>query len=100
MAWEIAGSLGPESRAGYDASGWLWEITDGQNARRVLVEVSGQAHAISEAGGALPDDTREAIRTEGRSAVEEVLDLDDPPRFIECGTFGCHAEQEQPGDAS
>jgi hypothetical protein len=97
MAWQIGGMLGQESRAGYDASGWLWELRDGETARRVLVEVSGPAHEIREAGGALPDDTLEAIRTEGRSVIEELLKLDDPPEVIECGTMGCHPAEASPG---
>lgn len=92
MAWTISGSLGQESRPGYDSSGWLWELTDDGNARRVLVEVTGSALAISERGGPLPEETREAIRTEGRSEVEKVLAHNDPPRVIVCGTTGCHAE--------
>jgi hypothetical protein len=93
MAWTISGSLGPHARSGYDASGWLWEVRDDSNARHVLVEVTGTALAISERDGPLPEDTRTAIRTEGRSEVEKVLGLDDPPRVIQCGTVGCHPEQ-------
>jgi hypothetical protein len=93
MAWEITGSLGPEGRAGYDASGWLWEIRkEGEEPRRVLVEITGSARAVHENGAPLPSDTQEAIRTEGRSAVEEVVGLPDPPRVIQCGTNGCHPE--------
>jgi hypothetical protein len=93
MAWTIRGSLGPESRPGYDSSGWLWENQDNGNARRALVEVTGSALAISERGGPLPEDTKDAIRMDGRSEVEKVLGLGDPPRVIQCGTIGCHPEQ-------
>jgi hypothetical protein len=92
MAWTISGSQGPERRLGCDSSGWLWEIVDNGNARRVLVEVTGTALAISERGGPLPQETREAIRTDGRSEVEKFLAEDDPPRLIVCGTMGCHPE--------
>ena len=94
MAWTISGSHAPYSRSDYDASGWLWEIRDNGNSRRVLVEVSGSARAISERGGTLPDDTSDAIRTQGRSEVEKLLALTEPPRVIQCGTMGCHPEGE------
>jgi hypothetical protein len=85
--WEISGNLGPYARSGFDASGWLWEIAEGDQAKRVLVEISGTALASS--GASLPEDTRDAIQTEGRSEVEKVLDLDEPPRVIVCSTAGC-----------
>ena len=70
-----------------DANGWLWEVGREGETRRVLVEVSGSAWATEPE--LLPDETAEAIRTEGRSQVERVLDAQDPPRVIQCGTKGC-----------
>jgi hypothetical protein len=90
MAWKIGGLVEPHRRSGVDASGWLWEIRDNGNARRVLVEVTGTAHAVNET--TLPNDTLEALRTEGRSEVEKVLGLSDPPKVVLCGTAGCHRE--------
>lgn len=87
--WHIAGTLGPYARSGYDASGWLWEIERDHVAKRVLVEVTGTALAVSREY--LPEDTRAAIDTEGRSEVDRVLGLEEPPRVIVCGTTGCHA---------
>ena len=85
--WEIVGKLGPHARSGYDASGWLWEIERGDEAKRVLVEVTGTAHATAKEW--LPRETAEAIETEGESEVSKILALDDPPRVISCGTMGC-----------
>jgi hypothetical protein len=85
MAWTIAGSLGSHSEPGVDGNGWLWEITRDGDARRVFVEISGTAQWVSNA----PPDTAEALRTEGQSEVERVLQMDSPPRIIKCGTTGC-----------
>ncbi len=92
MSWKIAGSLGAHHRDGYDSNGWLWEIRDNGNARRVLIDVTRTAHAISAGEGPLPDDTRLAIRTEGRSEVEKVLAYTEPPTVVVCGTMGCRPE--------
>lgn len=89
MPWEINGRIGPYARSGVDANGWLWELTKDGFARRVLVEISGTAWAVD--ASTLPEETREAIRTEGRSAVEAVLGEPELPRVIACGTFGCRA---------
>ena len=92
-SWEIAGQVGPHAGAiGVDAHGWLWEIRRGRegsvgDVRRVLVEVTGSAWAVDRA--TLPDDTAAAIDSEGESEVEKVLELDDPPQIILCGTAGC-----------
>ncbi|HET8893026.1 MAG TPA: hypothetical protein VFM96_02880 [Gaiellaceae bacterium] len=89
MAWEIAGQLGPHSRSGVDGSGWLWELHRGQEpdveARRVLVEVSGSALASAHLPSA---ETAAAIESEGRTEVERVAQMDDPPQVIQCSTHG------------
>lgn len=92
MPWEIAGQVGPHARSGVDAHGWLWEIRRGpewayRRDRRVLVEVTGSAWAVDR--GILPDNTAAAIDSEGESEVEKVLELDDPPQIVLCGTAGC-----------
>ncbi|MGZ8707477.1 MAG: hypothetical protein ACXW0R_08835 [Gaiellaceae bacterium] len=92
MTWTIAGQVGTHTRPGYDASGWYWEIRRGDEARCVLVEVTGTASAIHDRGGSLPDETSRAVESEGLSEVERVLGEADPPRVIQCGTNGCHAE--------
>lgn len=85
--WEILGNLGPYARSGFDAGGWLWEIERDGEAKRVLVEITGTALAVSTEY--LPADTRAAIETEGRSEVERVVGLEEPPRVVVCGTSGC-----------
>lgn len=91
MAWEINGQVGPHSEAGYDGHGWLWELTqEDRESRRVFVQIAGTAWAVHEAAGpGLSSDTRRAIETEGRSAVERLLGEDEPPRMIGCSTYGC-----------
>jgi hypothetical protein len=43
--------------------------------------------------GSVADDTRMALRTQGRTAVENVVRRgDEPPARIICSTQGCHAE--------
>jgi hypothetical protein len=87
VPWQIGGQLGVHARAGVDASGWLWEIIREDDARRVLVEISGTAGGSDPA--TLPKDTARAIESEGESEVQKALVLDDPPRIIQCGTAGC-----------
>jgi hypothetical protein len=100
MSWELSGQVGPHSRAGYDGSGWLWEIRRREgdwpqaDVRRVFVEVSGTAHGVDPEH--LPRDTRDAIESEGRSEVEKFLAADDPPRVIQCATDGCRPQQVAP----
>jgi hypothetical protein len=89
MAWEIAGQLGPESRSGVDGAGWLWELHRGEEpnieARRVLIEISGSALASSHV---LSDETAAAIESEGRTEIERVAAMDDPPQIVQCSTHG------------
>jgi len=92
VPWEIVGQVGPHARSGVDAHGWLWEIRRGPegpagDVRRVLVEVTRSAWAVDRV--TLPDDTAAAIDSEGESEVEKVLERDDPPQIILCGTAGC-----------
>jgi len=37
----------------------------------------------------LPEETRRAIETQGRSEIDALLEMPDPPLVIQCGTFGC-----------
>jgi hypothetical protein len=36
------------------------------------------------------EDTRRALDTDGRTEVLKVLDLDDPPSVIQCGSTGSY----------
>jgi hypothetical protein len=53
----------------------------------VLVDFSGAALATDPLG--LPEDTRRALETDGRTEVVKVLGHDDPPRVIRCDSTGC-----------
>lgn len=75
------------TRTGLDARGWLWEITRGDQVVHVVVEISGTAWSSDPLR--LPEDTRQALETDGRSELLKVLDQNDPPRIIQCGSTGC-----------
>lgn len=75
------------TRTGLDARGWLWEITRGDQVVHVVVEISGTAWSSDPLR--LPEDTRQALETDGRSELVKVLDQNDPPRIIQCGATGC-----------
>jgi hypothetical protein len=85
--WEISANLGRHERAGADARGWLWAITRGDQAAQVVIEISGTAWSSDPLH--LPEDTRHALETDGRTELLKVLDQDDPPRVIQCGSTGC-----------
>jgi hypothetical protein len=87
MIWEIRTGLGRRGRAGVDGSGWLWEISRGDQVARVAIEISGAVWSIDPL--ALPEDTRRALETDGRTELLKVLGHDDPPRVIRCGSTGC-----------
>jgi hypothetical protein len=65
----------------------LWEITRGAQVAQVVVEISGTAWSSDPLR--LPEDTRHALETDGRSELLKVLDRDEPPRVIRCGPDGC-----------
>ena len=87
MSWEISANLGRHQRPGVDARGWLWAITRGDQAAEVVIEISGTAWSSDPLR--LPEDTRQALETDGRSELIKVLDQDDPPRVIHCSSTGC-----------
>ena len=88
MSWEIRANQGRYARAGVDAHGWLWEITRGAEVAQVVVEISETAWSSDPLG--LPDDTRQALETDGRTEVLKVLAQEEPPpRVIQCGSSGC-----------
>jgi hypothetical protein len=72
---------------------WLvrLEADDGREASTV-VDVSGTAMASLERG-TVANDTRMALRTQGRSALEALVRSgEEPPARIVCSTEGCRAE--------
>jgi hypothetical protein len=86
MSWEVVGGPIDHAEPGVDARGWLWELRRGDEVRRLFVEVSGTALAVSRG---LSSDTELAIATRGGSEVDKVVRTDDPPRRILCSTSGC-----------
>jgi hypothetical protein len=87
MRWEVSANLGVHARAGVDARGWLWEITRGTQVAQVVIEISGSAWSSDPLR--LPDDTRQALESDGRTELLKVLEQDDPPSVIHCGSKGC-----------
>jgi hypothetical protein len=88
VPWAIAGGPLDHAEPGYDGRGWLWELRRGEEYRRVFVQISGTALAVS---SGLASETRLAIATRGASEVEKVLAADEPPRMVSCTTAGCAA---------
>jgi len=87
VACAIRTSLGRHARRGLDGSGWLWEIGSGEQVARVMIEVSGAAWSSDPLR--LPDDTRRALETDGRTELLKVLGHDEPLRVIRCDSSGC-----------
>ena len=97
VPWRVIDGPGEGPWEGRDAVGWIWIIENDDEARHVLVEVTGTAMAVDE--GSLPDETRLARASLGRSAIDEILDQDEPPARLMFGTHGLLAAQtRQPGD--
>ena len=80
-------NLGRHVSTGSDARGWLWEITRGDQVARIVIEISGTAWSSDPLS--LHEDTRRALQTDGRTELLKVLEDDDPPRVIRCGSNGC-----------
>jgi hypothetical protein len=55
--------------------------------RRFVIEISGRAWSADPL--TLPDDTRQALETDGRTELLKVLDQDQPPHVIRCDCSGC-----------
>jgi len=87
MNWRISANLGRRTRAGVKASGWLWQITRGHQIATVLIEISARAQSSDPLH--LPDDTRRALETDGRTELLKILDWDEPPHVIRCGSTRC-----------
>jgi hypothetical protein len=85
--WEISASLGRHTRTSGDAHGWLWEITRGPQLAHVVIDISDAAWLSDPLR--LPDDTRQALETDGRTELLKVLVRDEPPGLIRCDVNGC-----------
>jgi hypothetical protein len=87
VSWEISANLGRHARTAVDARGWHLEITRGNQVARIVIEISGTAWSSDPLS--LPEDTRRALETDGRTELLKVLEHDDPPCVIHCGSNGC-----------
>ena len=87
MGWEIRANLGRHVRTGVDARGWLWEVAWGPQVAQVVIEISRTAWSSDPLR--LPEETRRALETDGRTELLKVLDLEEPPGVIHCGFGGC-----------
>jgi hypothetical protein len=94
MGWQIGANLGRHVGVDVDARGWRWEITRGAEVAQVVIEISGSAWSADPLS--LPGDTRHALETDGRTELLKVLDQDDPPRIIRCGSSGCTPAPKRP----
>jgi hypothetical protein len=93
VAWRVRESVRADPGSKDVGASWAVRLTaeDGRQATTV-VDVSGTAMA-SLKSGTVADDTRMALRTQGRTAVEDVVRRgDEPPTRIICSTEGCRAE--------
>jgi hypothetical protein len=64
--------------------GWVYTIESGNTSRTITVIVASGRLGSSE----LPQESRRAIETHGRSAVEAVRDRETPPLYLVVGTGG------------
>jgi hypothetical protein len=61
--------------------------SDAVTDRNVAIEISGTAWSSDPRG--LPEDTRDALATDGRTELLKVLGEKDPPAVIRCSSVGC-----------
>ncbi len=90
--WRIvSGSREFHAFAGRDISmGWARDIANGGEHRTVSVCIAGSVTGATD----LPDECRAAVRTHGRSAVNAVLDEENPPQIIGVTSTGLFPEYE------
>jgi hypothetical protein len=84
VAWTVR-STPEEIDRGLEARSWKWRIERNEDVRTVWVHVTNTALNSTQ----IPDTTRKAIETQGRSEIDAILDQDDPPAEITCTTAGC-----------
>jgi hypothetical protein len=86
VVWIVIAGPTDHAEPGVDGRGWVWDLQRDDEVRRVFVQVSGTAFAVTRR---LAAETEAAIATRGGSEVDKVARLDDPPRVINCSTMGC-----------
>ena len=69
----------------------VWEITRSAQVAPVVIEISETAWSSDPL--LLPEDTRHALETDGRAALLKILDEDNPPQVIHCGSEGCDVSE-------
>ena len=93
VAWRVRESVRADPGSRDVGASWAVRLTaeDGREAS-TIVDVSRTAIASLESGS-VADDTRMALRTQGRTAVEKLVRRgEEPPARIICSTEGCRAE--------
>lgn len=83
--WTIlAGPREYEPSGGEDAGhGWAYELGRGAERVMVRVELSATAAVVHSSGRSMAEEAEQAIRTQGRSAVELWEDEEElPPRIV------------------
>jgi hypothetical protein len=92
MSWRIVNHR-EAPLGGYDGSVWRFELADEAGRETsVLVKISRSATASS--APSLPEATRLARETAGRSEIGKVLSWFEPPQVIELGTMTERARTE------
>jgi hypothetical protein len=98
LAWVIVS--GPREYPAYGVDpdtvrGWAYDVERGEQRRTVKVELS--ALAVDESS-VTDEGLHQAIRTQGRSAVEAFLDLDLVPARLVISTHGIGAPDDDADD--
>jgi hypothetical protein len=76
---------------GFDMDvGWAYDIARDTDRRTVSVIVAGGRLRSND----LPMESQRAIETKGRSAVEAVLEQDEPPRYLIISSGGVRPREE------
>jgi hypothetical protein len=86
--WEIVGGPFNSER------GWTLDCAHGNERVFVTVEVAASVDAVGELEN---DESRRAIRSHGRTAVDKFADWDDLPRRIVVTTTGVVAATDDDG---
>jgi len=92
MPWNIAEHREAPS-AGFDGKIWQFRLSD-EDGREVVVLVRISGTAMATLAPALPEATRLARDTAGRTEVKKVLSWFEPPRVIQLGTMSDRALTE------
>jgi hypothetical protein len=93
MLWQIKSGPAEVNSTGFDAVTWRWVLRNRSDKDEISVLVAVSGTAAASAAESLPDATAEAIRTQGRSEIEKVLDSPEPPRLIELDTTTSEANR-------